>query len=88
LGFTVRELLERVDSREISEWMAFAKVEPFGEERADIRSAIIACTMANMWLGKNQKPYKITDFMPKFEPDEPQSTADMDKILRQLAGID
>jgi hypothetical protein len=31
----------------------------------DYRSAMIACILANQHRGKNKKPYKITDFMPK-----------------------
>lgn len=32
---TVAELLDRMSSREFSEWMAYYGIEPFGEERAD-----------------------------------------------------
>jgi len=78
--------LKRIDSREISEWMAFAQVEPFGEERADIRSAIIACTMANSMRGKKQRAYRIKDFLPKFGPSKPQSIEEMQKILGMIAG--
>jgi len=65
--------------------MAFARVEPFGEQRADLRSAIIACTMANAWRGKNQPAFKPADFMPRFEPPKPQSAEQMKSILRALA---
>jgi hypothetical protein len=61
--------------------MAFSQVEPFGEERADIRSAIIACTMANAWRGKNQKPFSISDFLPKFDPPKQQTIDDMKRAL-------
>ena len=74
--------MKRSDSRELSEWQAFYQIEPFGEERADLRSAIIACTMANAWRGKNQRAFKLTDFMPNFEPPKQQTDAEMKIILK------
>jgi len=49
-------------------------VEPFGEDRADFRSAIVASTVANAFRDpKKRKPYKPDDFMPKFGREiEPQ----------------
>jgi hypothetical protein len=48
------------------EWMDYASRKPFGEERADLRSGIIACTIANANRGKASKRFKPSDFMPKF----------------------
>jgi hypothetical protein len=44
------------------------QVEPFGEERADLRAAIIAATVANTARDpkKHKKPFKPVDFMPDF----------------------
>lgn len=69
MGCTVRELFERIDSREFSEWMAYAEIEPFGEERADLRSGIIAATVANANRNpkKRRRPFKPIDFVPHFE---------------------
>lgn len=55
-----------MSSREFAEWMAFHDMEPFGEERADLRSAIVASTVANAHRGKRQRRSKPEDFMPKF----------------------
>ena len=46
---------------------ALSKAEDFQNYRADRRSAIIASTIANVNRGKNKRPYKISDFMPKYE---------------------
>jgi hypothetical protein len=62
----VGDLLARVSSRELTEWMAYYEMEPFGEERADLRAGIIASTVANVNRAKG-KAYKPQDFMPKFE---------------------
>lgn len=34
------------------------------EQRQDRRAAIAPCILANVHRGKDQKPYKIEDFMP------------------------
>jgi hypothetical protein len=54
----------------LSEWLAYAELEPFGEFRDDVRAAIIASTVANMLRGRKQKAFSISDFMLKF--DEPK----------------
>lgn len=57
-------MLDRIDSRELSEWMAFYKLEPFGEDRADLRMAILAQVCASPY---SKKPVKVEDFIPKFD---------------------
>lgn len=61
--------------------MAFSQVEPFGEERADLRNAIIACIIANVNRGKDQKPFEVSDFMLKFDPPKQQTEDEMKMIL-------
>lgn len=61
--------------------MAFSQVEPFGEERADLRSATIACIIANVNRGKDQRPFEVSDFMPKFDPPEQQTEDQMKMFL-------
>tara|TARA_Y100001973_G_C5143640_1_gene304229 strand:+ start:311 stop:574 length:264 start_codon:yes stop_codon:yes gene_type:complete len=74
---TVRQLLDSLDSRELSEWIAFhTHIEPIGETRADLRTGIVASTLANVNRGKNRQPYKAVDFMPYLEK-KPQSQDEM-----------
>lgn len=61
------ELLARISSRELTEWMLYYQVEPFGEERGDLRSAVVAATVANTQRGKKGRPFKPAAFMPQFE---------------------
>jgi hypothetical protein len=73
MGMSVRELLVRMDSRELAEWQAYEKIEPFGEWRADLRSAIVASVVANAFRGKDSRPVSPEDFMPEFDKrQEPQ----------------
>ena len=49
--------------------MAYAAIEPFGEERADLRAGIISATIANCHSRKKGAPaFKVDQFMPKFKP--------------------
>jgi hypothetical protein len=81
---TVAELLERVSSREISEWMAFSQLEPFGSQVGFLGHAITAATVANVHRGKGKKAYKPDDFMPQFGPKEPQTVEEMLQIAQTL----
>ncbi len=64
---TVSEMLERMDSEEVVAWMAYEKLEPFGEARADMRAAMITSTLANVNRGAKQKPFTLKDFMFDFD---------------------
>jgi len=62
---TVSELLGRISSREIAEWMAYFRSEPFGEISAEFRMARIAAIMAetNRDKEKRREPFTEKDFM-------------------------
>ena len=64
---TVRELLERIDSRELTEWAVFFSLEPWGTEVEDWRAGLIAATIANSYRDpkRRRKPYEPSDFMPR-----------------------
>ena len=70
---TVAELENRMTYREFIEWAAYYHIEPWGEERADLRSGVVAATVANANRGKAQKPFAPADFMPlaKKKAEEP-----------------
>lgn len=58
-------LLKKImSSQDISEAMAYERVEPFGDRRADMRAALIACTVANK---ERRTPLKMSDFMLNFD---------------------
>jgi len=77
-------MLATISSRKLSEWMAYYQIEPFGEERGDLRAAIIASTLANIWRGKNSKSYKPSDFMPKFDEQQNRGGAQTAEQMRQM----
>ena len=57
-------MLASVGSDELTEWMAFYQLEPFGDMRADYRSGVLASTFANAHRADGVKPFTPEDFMP------------------------
>ena len=68
---TVRELLARTDARELAEWQAFYRLEPWGSGEDEFRAAMIASTIANGQRKKGQRAFKPKDFMRRFGPLDP-----------------
>ena len=64
LGRTKREMLATVSSYDLAEMIAYNRIQPIGELRADLRAGIVASTLANIHRGKNREAYTPQDFMP------------------------
>lgn len=69
-----------MDSAEFTEWMAYDRIDPFGEFRADLRMGIALSSYHNSQSSDNHLVPR--DFMPFLdEPEEP----DGQSIEAQLA---
>lgn len=82
-------LLGAMTSEQLAWWEAYFRVEPFGEERADLRMAILAALIANANRDpkKRRKPYTPADFMPQFgDETEPQDVAEKAKAIFAIFG--
>lgn len=77
---SVRHLLRTIDAAEFKEWQLYHQLEPWDETRGDLRAAIVARTIANIWRGKDVEPYQLTDFMPDFDP-APEPEIDEDAMI-------
>ena len=66
---TVRQLLSQIDSAELSEWMAYSTLEPFGESVADYRHGIAVAALANVNRDhkRRREPFVPEDFIPWHE---------------------
>ena len=65
--------------------MVYYNIEPFGEERADIRQAITSTLIANAFY-TGSKPARPEDFMPFMEKDKtPQTWQQMKQLLKATA---
>lgn len=86
------ELLTRISSRELTEWMCYFAIEgPAGEDRADWRAGLVASTIANANRDpkKRREPFTPKDFMPEWG-DSSGSGPQNDKhqqSVEQQAGI-
>jgi len=83
---TVRELLARIDSRELTEWGIYYGLAPWGPERADLGAATIAATVANCHAAQGQT-FKPSDFMPRYgaRPEPEEKTPEQLKVLLNAA---
>lgn len=82
---SVKRCMQEVDAAEFVEWMLYFELEPFGEERADYRAAIIASTVANSQSVKRR--FTPKDFMPKWErrsASRPQQTIDQQRAIFEM----
>jgi hypothetical protein len=80
------EMLARMSSSELSGWRAFYQAEPFGEQRADVRAALVCKVLADIARafakGKGPEP-RIEDFMP-FQQEEEHDPAAVAEQVRAL----
>lgn len=74
LGKTLAELRATLSFSEFQEWCLYYEIEPWGEQRADLRNGIVAASIHNVyaaWIGVKQEA-KPADFMPYIEESVPE----------------
>lgn len=71
--------------RQIVEWMAACRVDPFTESRADRRAAIVAWTIAAVNTPKGKPRPKVEDFMAVGQPKTRQSLHQMAAAMNSYA---
>lgn len=69
-GCTLKEAAAKCDAAEFALWSALYEIDPWGEERADLRSAQITAKMHNAFFSNKRE---ISEFM-FFQPDKPKPT--------------
>lgn len=90
MGIPIAELQERVSSREFAEYWAYFQLEPWGAEREDLRSGIVASTIANANRDpkKRARPFTPDQFMPDFDRPLDDDEFDEELALEQARRID
>ncbi len=67
LGYpTPRHLLQHLDSRDISGWIAYYNIEPFGGLHDEHLAGVITSQLYNCHRGKDQLPSTPSDHMPNY----------------------
>ena len=79
-------LIDMLTSRQLGDWLAFMSIETIGDERADLRTAIMAMSLNNRWRGKNEPPTKPTDYMPHYRAQE-QTPEQMHAMMAGIPGV-
>jgi hypothetical protein len=82
-----RLLLEMPDGSEITEWMAFDRIEPIGDARLDVLFARLAAQLRACWLSgdRGESP---ADLLPRWlrdaREDDPRS--DLEALAAKTGG--
>ena len=87
---TVRQLENKIEARELQEWMVFFGLEPWGAVRADYRSGVIAATLVNVNGGKKgKKPAQADDFFNLYtqHSNRKQTNEQQINIFKKLAAV-
>ena len=91
LGMTVGELLERMSSRELTEWEIYERMTgPLGGRRDDYLTAMLMSAVVNTQRGK-KPPVAMKKFIPQWE--RPKLTpaemfAKIREINKALGGVE
>ena len=86
---TVSRLLAELGSSELTEWQAFATMEPFGGAVDDLRAGLAPALTANMHRAEGTEAINPMDFYPwhstapQAEP-EPQTPEELAAALRAM----
>lgn len=62
LGMTIARLKAEMTVDELRDWLAFFSTRPFADEAADHQRGVLTMIIANMFLGKDKKPFELDDF--------------------------
>ena len=84
LGYTIAELDERLSSSELTDWMAYYQLEPWGSWRDNWHAALIAKLTYDVNRGK-QPPAKMQSFM--FSDAEVDAEMKAKKFAAQLNAL-
>lgn len=84
----MEQLLSEISSAELTEWMTYYQLEPWGTGPDDLRAGILASTIANVNRDEKRRPqpYEPGDFIPRREEAEAeeQSLEEQQQILQSL----
>lgn len=76
----------QISEAELTEWMGFYLLEPWGCEVEDWRAAMVAATIRNVFRGPNTRAVEPKDLMPRRGPlvIKEQTVEEQEAILRMF----
>jgi len=66
-----------MDAAELLHWLVYHEIDPWTEDRADLRAGIVAAVVAS---ANSKRTFKPSDFMPEFGPPQEQTDEDIRAI--------
>jgi len=83
---TVGELLSRISSEELTDWMAYEQMHgPLGPSRGDWHAALLAQVVTSTaWRGKGRRP-QVRDFLLTWKGGGDSDPEAMEQLGRKLA---
>lgn len=82
----VDRLASHMTVKQLRGWMAYYEIEPWGEDRADLRAGIVAATVANAYRARGPA-LKPGDFMPVFDKPRQQTQAEQLALFKHFAAM-
>lgn len=81
--------MRELDSRQLADWMAYYRLEPYGERAADLRHGIQTAAVINRWRNKHERTYEPQEFTltPPAPPEQPDEQTLLDKIKAVFIGV-
>ena len=88
-------MLRHIPARTLVEWTIYEQLEPFGDERADLRTAAVLQLLANIHRDrkKHSRPWPLADFVlrigdaappPPVRPDRASAQRSFDALKMML----
>jgi len=74
-----------LDAAELAEWEALYSVEPWGEVRGDLQTALLAAVLANQWREKGKSKAAVKDFLPDYWGSKQQTPDQMRALAEAFA---
>lgn len=83
-----RYLARELRPSELGLWAALYSIDPWGEQRGDLRAAIVASLIANVNRDTKRRPepFRPDDFMPYRQRDARAEQQDLSRRLRAVLG--
>lgn len=63
---SVKRAMREIDREEFRWWIAYHRLEPFGQVRDDLRAGVVASVVANTHRSRGTKTFQPGDFVLKF----------------------
>lgn len=83
----VDAMLAEMTAPQLAQWLDYYQVEPWGEDRADLRNAQLMALLFNLFRRRGTAPKRASDFMLRFGRRARQTPRQMFEVLKMAAAF-